>query len=122
MSMLYYNCPEGKHLHLWVAGQEVRVRPQEAHPKIFKKFSKNLLTNTTTSVIIDLSKERRNAMFDDFDLCVTCEEYYPEEYLEYFEDEDEENFEEDEEREDFPDDYWLEMGFNPYEGCYDWDC
>lgn len=54
-------------------------------------------------------------MFDDFDTCVTCEEYYYEEY------EAPEEYE-DEEREDFPDDYLLEQGFNPYMGCYDWDC
>jgi len=24
--------------------------------------------------------------------------------------------------EDSPDDYWLEDGFNPYMGCYDYDC
>ena len=29
---------------------------------------------------------------------------------------------EEEEEEDFPDDYWLEMDFNPYMGCYDYDC
>lgn len=27
-----------------------------------------------------------------------------------------------EEEEDFPDDYWLEVDFNPYMGCYDYDC
>ena len=110
MEVLYYNCPEGKHLHLWAAGQEARVRPQEARPRIFKKFFRNPLTNNTTPVIIDLSKERRTTMFDDFDLYETCEEYYSEE--EY----------EEEEFEDFPDDYLLEQGFNPYMGCYDWDC
>lgn len=47
-------------------------------------------------------------MFDDFDLYETCEEYYPDEEWE--------------ECEDFPDDYMLEQGFNPYMGCYDWDC
>ena len=26
------------------------------------------------------------------------------------------------EEEDSPDDYWLEDGFNPYMGCYDYDC
>ena len=26
------------------------------------------------------------------------------------------------EEEDFPDDEMLEMGFNPYDGCYDYDC
>lgn len=51
-------------------------------------------------------------MFDDFDLYETCEEYYS----------DEEWEEEEEEYEDFPDDYLLEQGFNPYMGCYDWDC
>ena len=29
---------------------------------------------------------------------------------------------EEEEEEDYPDDYWLEMDFNPYMGCYDYDC
>lgn len=58
--------------------------------------------------------------FDDFTLGATCEEYYSEEEWE----ESEEDFEdwEEEEREDFPDDYLLEQGFNPYMGCYDWDC
>lgn len=23
---------------------------------------------------------------------------------------------------DWDDDEYLELGFNPYEGCYDWDC
>lgn len=46
-------------------------------------------------------------MFDDFDMTITCEEFYDDE--EY-------------EREDFPDDYMLEVGFDPYEGCYSWDC
>ena len=55
-------------------------------------------------------------MFDDFDITMTCEEFYM--YEEY----EDEPLEEEEEREDFPDDYWLEVGFNPYEGCYDWDC
>ena len=40
---------------------------------------------------------------------------------------DQEEEEEWEEREDFPDDhlwdsYDLDMGFNPYMGCYDYDC
>lgn len=42
-------------------------------------------------------------------------------------DEDEEDDSEWEEREDFPDDhlwdsYDLDFGFNPYMGCYDYDC
>lgn len=59
-------------------------------------------------------------MFDDFDLYETCEEYYSDEEWE----ESEKDFEdwEEEEEEDFPDDYFLEQGFNPYMGCYDWDC
>ena len=24
--------------------------------------------------------------------------------------------------EEWPDDYWLEVDFNPYMGCYDYDC
>ena len=31
-------------------------------------------------------------------------------------------FEEEAENEDFPDDWFDEVGYNPYEGCYDWDC
>jgi len=61
-------------------------------------------------------------MYDDFDLYVTCEEYYSEDFPEEWEEEWEEEDSEDEEREDFPDDYLLEQGFNPYMGCYDWDC
>ena len=30
--------------------------------------------------------------------------------------------EEEEEYEDYPDDSYDEVGFNPYEGCYDYDC
>ena len=56
-------------------------------------------------------------MFDDFDLYETCEEYYHEPWEE-----------EDWEEEDAGlDSYWesqtdLECGFNPYMGCFDWDC
>ena len=39
-------------------------------------------------------------MFNDFDLEVTCEEYYGDDY----------------------EAYELEMGFDPYEGGYTWDC
>ena len=67
-------------------------------------------------------------MFDDFDLYETCEEYYSDKYFEELKEWEEEqlsileDWDEEPEREDFPDDYWLEVGFNPYEGCYDWDC
>ena len=30
--------------------------------------------------------------------------------------------EEDEDEDEIPDDYDDEMGFNPYMGCYDYDC
>ena len=45
----------------------------------------------------------------------------------YWEDEEDGEDSEWEEREDFPDDhlwdsYDLEVGFNPYMGCYDYDC
>ena len=30
--------------------------------------------------------------------------------------------EEDEYEDEIPDDYYDEMGFNPYMGCYDFDC
>ena len=30
--------------------------------------------------------------------------------------------EEDEDENEIPDDYDYEMGFNPYMGCYDYDC
>ena len=52
--------------------------------------------------------------FDDFDLFTTIEEFYDDNCSdEFFWDDDEP------EPEDFPDD---EMGYNPYMGCYDWDC
>jgi hypothetical protein len=34
----------------------------------------------------------------------------------------EEEEEEENNWDDEPNDEYLEMGFNPYEGCYDWDC
>jgi hypothetical protein len=34
----------------------------------------------------------------------------------------EEEKEEENNWDDEPNDEYLEMGFNPYEGCYDWDC
>lgn len=44
-----------------------------------------------------------------------CEENYY--------DDDEPGMEYYAEEEDYePDDNYLEMGFNPYEGCYDYDC
>lgn len=44
-------------------------------------------------------------MFDDFDLGIQCEEFY----------------EEEESWDDF-DEWDLECGFDPFAGCYDWDC
>lgn len=53
-------------------------------------------------------------MFDDFDLYETCEEFYADDA-------------EWEAEDSYLDSYWedqtdLECGFNPYMGCYDWDC
>lgn len=45
-------------------------------------------------------------MFDDFDMTITCEEFY--------DDTEDWDYE--------PDEYDLEMGFDPYEGGYTWDC
>ena len=62
-------------------------------------------------------------MFDNFDLYETCEEFWDDEPVEDWE--ENETMEDWEEREDFPDDHlWdtLEMGFDPYMGCYSWDC
>ena len=63
-------------------------------------------------------------MYDNFTLYDTCEEFYSDEYFEEWEEDPEvlEYWEEEPEREDFPDVYLLEQGFNPYMGCYDWDC
>jgi len=63
-------------------------------------------------------------MFDDFDLYETCEEYYHEPWEDFPEDWEEEDWEEEDAG---LDSYWesqtdLEYGFNPYMGCFDWDC
>lgn len=45
-------------------------------------------------------------MFDDFDCTESYEDYTEDGYLDaYWEDQTD-----------------LECGFNPYMGCYDWDC
>ena len=54
-------------------------------------------------------------MFDNFDLYETCEEYFEEEY-------EWENWDENDYWEPEPDDGDLEMGFDPYAGCYSYDC
>ena len=45
-----------------------------------------------------------------------------EEALEILSEIAEEEEEEDEDEDEIPDDYDDEMGFNPYMGCYDYDC
>ena len=44
-------------------------------------------------------------MLDDYTMETTCEEYYFDEMPDEWEE-----------------DLDLEMGFDPYEGCYTWDC
>ena len=55
--------------------------------------------------------------YDDYDFSSAEEAYF---FDGLFGDDEEEDWEEDDS--DWDDDPWLEVGFNPYEGCYDYDC
>ena len=46
-------------------------------------------------------------MFDDFDMEVSCEEYYEDGFEDWHDD---------------CDSWESEVGFDPYMGCYSWDC
>lgn len=52
-----------------------------------------------------LTKAERELLISG--LCFDCQEYL---------------YDEDDVEEEYYEDYDLEMGFNPYEGCYDYDC
>lgn len=64
----------------------------------------------------DMTSENREMLISG--ICPRCwEDMFGYEYEDEYDDDDE-----DEEAEDYPEPDDLEMGFNPYMGCYDFDC